>query len=127
MWFLIHDQPEGEHKFSWHRLVKNCFHISIIGKQGEVWTADIHYNTNDTLPICKTTGERKIQIYLPIGLTRTEFIKFTSELSDVDGHFITVIKSVSQKRLQTEFNFSREDLAVYRDFKRHLLLKVLKG
>lgn len=127
IWWLIHDQPINEERFSWHQLVKNSFHVSIIDKDGKSHTADIHYNVKTDKATCRTKKERRLQIYLPEGFTRKEFFDFAGGLNDIDGTLRAVIRSVKEEKLIEEFGFSKADVSTYREFKRYLLLKALRS
>lgn len=125
--FMVHDQSASKDKFCWHRLTTDCYHITAIDEKGKIWIADIHYNTRDSFPICRTKAKRRIQIRLPADLTKTEFIKFASTLTDVDDYVLKLVKGTIQNTIPHELNLSRVDRTIYTEFKHHLLLKALKG
>lgn len=125
-WWLIHDQPVGRNRFSWHQLTKDNFNITYIDELGKTWVMDIHYNDNIELPSCKIKGERSLRIQLPVGFTRHEFIKYANELTGIPINFSLIVKGVVSEKELHELNFGHDDITTYRDFKRHLLLKALK-
>ena len=127
MWWLVHDQAVDEHRFSWHQLVKNSFHISIIDKEGKSHSADIHYNAKTDKPTYRTKKERRLQIYLPEGFTRKQFFGFAAGIKDIDGELSSVIRSMKEERLIEEFEFTKDDINSYREFKRYFLLKALRS
>lgn len=125
-WFFVRVKPADSHRFSWHQLVKDSFHISVIDRSGREHTVDIHYNVTEGAPGYKILSDRRLQIHLPIGFTRTEFFEFVSTIMDVDGYHFAIINGIRQEKLLSNFHFSHDDISIYRDFKRHLLLKALK-
>lgn len=126
-WWFVHDKPIDSHRFSWHQLVKDSFHVSVIDRLGKEHIADIHYNVNAKEPKYKTSSDRRLQVYLPVGFTREQFFEFITSIEHTDGHLSNIIMGIRQEKVLTEFHFSHNDISIYRDFKRHLLLKALKG
>lgn len=125
LWW-IHDQPAERQRFSWHQLIKNNFHISLFDELGKQWIIDIYYDEDIELPSWVTKGDRSLRVQFPEQFTRTDFIKFAEELSDIEETFSLIIKGVINEKALLELKFGRGDLVAYRDFKRHLLLKALK-
>ncbi|AEV89745.1 hypothetical protein OBP_308 [Pseudomonas phage OBP] len=125
-WWMIHDQPVGSQRFSWHQLTKNNFNVTLIDELGKTWIMDIHYNNNIEAPSCTMKGDRGLRIQLPVGYSRSEFIIFAKEISGIADCFALLVKGVVSEKELHKLNFGHDDIATYRDFKRHLLLKALK-
>lgn len=125
-WYFICDQPIDQNRFSWHQLIRNSFHLSFIDENSETWVIDIHYNSKTTTPICRVTGEKKLQIQLPEDIPLKDFIAFVKSSDVVETKVYKVIQGVVKERVLLDLHFSKADVGIYRDFKRHLLLKALK-
>jgi hypothetical protein len=125
-WWLIHDTPHNNRKLSWHQLVKNSFNLSLIDEKGRSWMIDILYNENITYPRYLIKGERRLHLQLPVGFKFSEFIVFVGSLEDVGEPFSSLVNGIIQESVLSSLHFTRQDLSLYHEFKRHLLIKALK-
>lgn len=127
LWYLVHDQKFNHNKFAWHRLFKNSFHLSYVDELNKTWTVDITYNSPITEPIHKAGKEGKFQIIIPATCTRECFVNFIESIDDLDGGIQLIIKGIVDDTILSDLDLSKEDNSIYREFRRDLLLKALKG
>lgn len=127
LWWLVHDHQSNLHRFSWHRLLKNSFHLSYVDEAGFNWVIDIHYNSDKTEPSYKVVGDRKLQLTIPMTLSKQDFIDFISHISGLDSRIDSIIKGITSDSDLSGAHFTKEDHTIYRDFRRQLLLKALRG
>lgn len=126
VWFF-RDHPVNKHRFSWQQLIANNFYISYIDGLGKAWIVEIDYNATVKSPACKHLGKRKARFLIPAGYRKSQFIDFLDSVPDMGIEVHKVIKGITHEDFLHELNFSKEDLMIYRDFKRNLLLRALKG
>lgn len=124
LWW-IRDEPMKSQKLSWHQVLANSFHISLIDDKSQHWTLDIFYNENITSPNYVIKGERKLYIQLPINTSFRDYIDLISHLEGVHDNFISLTSGIIEETKLKRLYFSKQDLSLYREFKRNLLLKVL--
>lgn len=127
LWYFIHDHHHNLHRFSWHRMFKNSFHLSYVDDVGMNWVVNIHYNSDKTEPSYKIVGDRKLQLTIPMTLSKQAFIDFIEKITDLDDRIENIIKGITSENDLSDAHLSKEDHSLYRDFRRHLLLSVLKG
>lgn len=125
-WYWFHDLPAKSQKFSWHQLVRNSFNLTLIDDDYKTWVIDIFYNEDVTDPIYTVKGERKLLIQLPVGFEFKDFVELTKDLTDLNDNFSLLMDGVTQEKALRGLQFTRQDLSLYQEFKRHLLVKALK-
>lgn len=126
IWWLIHDESPTTHKFSWHQLVKNSFHASLIDEEGVTWMIDIYYNESIDAPLYTVKGESKLIIQVPKGYGVKRYLAYIRTLEDLPVNFKCLINGIFEEGTLSRLRFTKSDLSLYREFKRHLLLKAFK-
>lgn len=125
-YWMIRDRPAGQHRLSWHQLIKDNFHLSFIDSMDRSWTIDIHYNDGVGLPHSTLKGENHLRVQLPFELTYLDYVAFVNDISGIDRYLLSFLKGVISEKFLEGLKLSHNDLATYRDFRRHFLLKALK-
>lgn len=125
--WLFYDNPPDKRKLNWHQILKNNFHLSLIDEHRKTWSIDIFYNEAIIVPEYSLKGNTRLQLKLPIGLKYNDFIIFIKELEEPDNVLKHMLQGIINETELTELHFTRQDLSMYKEFKRHLLLKALKN
>lgn len=125
--WLVRDQPPSTQRLTWHHLVKNAIHVSLLDEKGKIWILDIFYNENITSPVHEVQGERKMQIQLPMNYRYRDFIRYVKQVDLTHDKFEALINGVYEESKLKNLQLTKRDLFEYREFKRHLLLKALRN
>jgi hypothetical protein len=125
--WLVYDNPPHKRKLSWHHLLKDSFHLSLIDEYRKTWTVNVYYNetVSDVVYIART--DRSLILRLPINMKYGEFIKFINSLDEIDNTLHLLLSGLVNEKAFTDLHFTRQDISTYKEFKRHLLLKALKN
>lgn len=124
-WWWIRDIPPSRHKLSWHQVLVNRFHLSLIDERSRYWTLDILYNENIVSPTYTVKGVRHLSIQLPSNSSFRDYVNLIKHLEGVHENFISLAEGVIEETKLKGLYLTKEDLSLYREFKRNLLLKVL--
>lgn len=124
LWW-VHDIPAASRKFSWHQVLVNRFHLSLIDDRSRHWVLDILYNENVDSPSYFVKGERHLFIQLPTNASFRDYVRLIKHLEGVHENFISLTEGVIEETKLKCLSLTKEDLSLYREFKRNLLLRVL--
>lgn len=125
--WLVRDHPPSTQRLTWHHLLKDSIHVSLLDEDGKIWILDIFYNENITSPTHNVQGERKMQIQLPVNYRYKDFVNYARNISLVHDKFEALVNGVYEESRLKNLHFTKRDLSEYREFKRHLLLKALRN
>lgn len=126
IWFF-HDIPVNRQRFSWQQLLANNIYVSYIDSLGKTWVMEIDYNAGVGIPTCEYLSTHKVKFLIPTGYHRAQFVDFINGIPETETELNRLVKGITHENFLDSLHFGKEDLAIYRDFKRHLLLKALKG
>ena len=124
-WWWVRDVPAASHKLSWHQVMVNRFHLSLIDDRSRHWILDILYNEDIETPSYFVKGERHLFIQLPTNASFRDYIRLIRHLEGVHENFVSLTKGVVEESNLKRLSLTKEDLSLYREFKRNLLLRVL--
>lgn len=124
-WWWFRDIPATAQKLSWHQVLVNRFHLSLIDDRSRHWTLDILYNEHIDTPTYTVKGERHLSIQLPENATFRDYARLIKHIEGVHENFISLTEGVIEESKLKRLSLTREDLSLYREFKRNLLLRVL--
>jgi len=124
-WWWVRDVPAASQKFSWHQVLVNRFHLSLIDERSRHWVLDILYNENVDSPSYFVKGERHLFIQLPADASFRDYVRLIKHLEGVHENFISLTEGVIEETKLKGLLLTKEDLSLYREFKRNLLLRVL--
>lgn len=124
-WWWVRDVPAAYRKLSWHQVLVNRFHLSLIDDRSRHWVLDILYNENVSSPSYFVKGERHLFIQLPTDATFRDYVRLIKHLEGVHENFISLTEGVIEETKLKGLSLTKEDLSLYREFKRNLLLRVL--
>ena len=124
-WWWVRDVPAASQKFSWHQILVNRFHLSLIDDRSRLWILDILYNENVDSPSYFVKGERHLFIQLPSDASFHDYVRLIKHLEGVHENFVSLTEGVIEETKLKGLSLTKEDLSLYREFKRNLLLRVL--
>lgn len=124
-WWWVRDVPAASQKFSWHQILVNRFHLSLIDERSRLWVLDILYNENVDSPSYFVKGERHLFIQLPSDASFRDYVRLIKHLEGVHENFVSLTEGVIEETKLKGLSLTKEDLSLYREFKRNLLLRVL--
>jgi hypothetical protein len=124
-WWWVRDIPAAARKLSWHQVLINRFHLSLLDDRNRYWTLDILYNENIDSPTYAVKGTRHLSIQLPSDATFRDYIYLIKHLEGVHENFVLLAQGVIEESKLKRLSLTKEDISLYREFKRNLLLKVL--
>lgn len=124
-WWWLRDISANSQKISWHQLLVNRFHLSLVDNRSRLWILDILYNENIDTPSYSIKGERHLFIRLPSDASFRDYARLIKHLEGVHENFISLTEGVIEETKLKKLSLTKEDLSLYREFKRNLLLKVL--
>lgn len=125
-WLLIRTNYSGHRKLFWHKLIGECYFVSLIDDDGMKWELDIYYNRSISKPTSKLINENLVKLYIPKGFKRADFVCFVRKLKGIDEKFVTLINALISSDIST-LKFNEEDTANFKDLKVTLMAKTLKG
>lgn len=124
-WWWVRDIPAAQHKLSWHQVLVNRFHLSLIDDRSRYWTLDILYNENIDSSTYTVKGDRHLSIQLPPDASFRDYVYLIRHLEGVHENFVAMAEGVIEETKLKRLYLTKEDLSLFREFKRNLLLKVL--
>lgn len=124
-WWWIRDVSANSNKLSWHQVLVNRFHLSLIDERSRLWTLDILYNEDIDTPTYAIKKERHLFIQLPVNSSFRDYVKLIKHLQGVHRKFLSLTEGVIEESKLKGLSLTKEDMSLYREFKRNLLLKVL--
>lgn len=124
-WWWVRDVPAASHKLSWHQVMVNRFHLSLIDDRSRHWILDILYNEDIDSPSYFVKGERHLFIQLPANASFRDYVRLIRHLEGVHENFVSLTRGVVEESNLKRLSLTKEDLSLYREFKRNLLLRVL--
>lgn len=120
---IVRDQPPSSQRLTWHSLLKNSVHISLLDEEGKLWILNIHYNERITSPNYAFMGERKMQIQVPLGYSYDDFVAYVKGLELMDDNFDGLVSGVFEENKLKKLHFTKRDIFEYREFKKQFILK----
>lgn len=124
-WLWLRDEPIATNKLSWHQIMANTFHVSLIDEEMKHWILNIFYNEKISSPTYTVKGENKLSIQLPPDTSFKEYLDFIKTIDDVHDNLKALAFGVYEESILGKLKFTKTDLSTYREFKRNLLIRVL--
>lgn len=124
-WWWIRDVSATANKLSWHQILVNRFHLSLIDERSRLWTLDILYNEDIDTPAYVIKKERHLFIQLPANSSFRDYARLIKHLQGVHENFLSLTEGVIEETRLKSLSLTKEDMSLYREFKTNLLLKVL--
>jgi hypothetical protein len=124
-WWWLRDCSPHEQKLSWNQVMTNRIHLSLIDERGRHWRLDIFYNEDIVSPTYVVKAERVLNIQLPVNATFRDYLRLIKHLKGVHKNFLSLAEGVVEESRLKHLDLTKEDLSLYREFKRNLLLRVL--
>jgi len=124
-WWWVRDCSPREQKLSWNQVMVNRIHLSLIDERGRHWRLDIFYNEDIVSPTYVVKAERDLNIQLPVNATLKDYLRLIKHLKGVHKNFLSLTEGVVEESRLKNLDLTKEDISLYREFKRNLLLRVL--
>lgn len=124
-WWWVRDCSPVMRKLSWHQVMINRIHLSLIDERGRHWRLDIFYNEDIVSPKYVVKDRRDLYIQLPPEASLRDYLRLIKHLEGVHENFLSLTAGVIEESRLKRLDLTKEDLSLYREFKQNLLLRVL--